>query len=128
LSQIEGIDIGVGGSNLQINDGGSEGLLSGICNAIYEVIDTLSNDGYESLSTAGFVSSTTTASGPNQVDHANITTESTSCPPIYKPNAFYKAFARVTNPSDESFGKTVYECRGGNCIGEEAIRIQDCAP
>lgn len=43
MSQIEGIDIGVGGSNLQINDGGSEGLLSGICNAIYEVIDTLSN-------------------------------------------------------------------------------------
>ena len=38
---IEGIDIGVGGSGLQVSDGGGGGLLSGICGDLYEVIDAL---------------------------------------------------------------------------------------
>lgn len=38
---IEGIDIGVGGSNLQITDGGDGGLLSSICEDVYDVINEL---------------------------------------------------------------------------------------
>ena len=38
---IEGIDIGVGGSNLQITDGGDGGLLSSICEDVYKVINEL---------------------------------------------------------------------------------------
>ncbi|KAL3804987.1 hypothetical protein ACHAWO_001845 [Cyclotella atomus] len=39
---IEGIPIGVGGSGLQDSSGGGGGLLSGICNSVYEAIDELS--------------------------------------------------------------------------------------
>ena len=103
---IEGIDIGVGGSGLQVNDGGTGGLLSGICTDVYGVIDELSMSSPTISPSVGGSSSPTITPSTNTSSGGN-----TACPPAYVPNTLYEAFAQVTSPNDSSTGTNIYECK-----------------
>lgn len=101
---------------------------------MYEVIDTLTTSSptkgpsvggttaTAAPSTAGAVptsspsSAATTGEGtptyyPSYIPTKSPTIEGEACPLAYKPNTFYQAFDKVTNPNDGSGGKDIYECK-----------------
>lgn len=134
---IAGIDIGVGGSELQVSDGGGGGLLSAICNDVYGVIDELSvgaptvspaltaapvESGAGAPTAGPTIAYVPTAAPFARVPITPVTTsspstsataptETTSCPDIYVPNTFYQPFDQVINPNDEFGGTQIYECK-----------------
>ena len=130
---IPGIDIGIGGSNLQVSDGSGGGLLSMICEDVYGVIEELSvgvptgsPGGVVGVSTASPTSAGSSEEGaptyypsyvPSVAPVAGVPviptapTETTVCPDVYVPNIFYQPFDQVTNPNDDSSGTKIYECK-----------------
>jgi hypothetical protein len=134
---IEGIDIGVGGVNLQTDGTGNKGLLNQICDATYSVIDEINavavTTGTPTPGPTAAVNDTDGAGDGNVTDSpspsaspsvspgispsptANATNPGSSdaCPPIYVPNTPYEASSLVIHPNDGSTGSNtiVYACK-----------------